>query len=357
MMVSFALFIDGAWAHRKGSAFNQLAVISTYAYDDLATTYYYFRALAVRQAFKNVDSIIDKFLKKVMEKQAAQSRLQDLDEEEGNSVASFTKGFMLAIATLYRCSGSSRLLATKEHTLSVLSDLLKQRQLSSENIIRLTTIIIGAHWRARSQASIHSTNGGSRDNQSKAQTFQNYESLALEYLLSFFSTILFVAADEVNIILKSDLYKPAEAVADNDEDDSREFYPYLTAPLRRLLPSMRLLSKWIKLNLDYLSRYVASSRHVEENVSAFWQAYKDCIGLFTALFPIDRLPSLTDSLEEDDDMRKFIPLDRGIAQLPAGYPDASDDGERVPPHPNEEQLMRISALQSDARLLMQTEVS
>lgn len=68
-----------------GSAFNQLAVISTYVGDEFCCVYYYFRAMAVRMAFKNIGQILDKFLGKLYERWAARvvRRRQGLPGQDG----------------------------------------------------------------------------------------------------------------------------------------------------------------------------------------------------------------------------------------------------------------------------------
>jgi len=80
-----------------GTAFNQLAVISTYMSDDFQTAYYYFRALAVRSPFKNGEEITDKFLKKVFERSGQE---QDLDQ-----VGLWKRDFVLVVSVIYRKSG------------------------------------------------------------------------------------------------------------------------------------------------------------------------------------------------------------------------------------------------------------
>mgnify|MGYP002718884119 CR=1 FL=1 len=92
-----------------GSAFNQLAVISTYLGDEFLCVYYYFRALSVKNAFKNIQEILDKFLRKVFERWIGkmQRRRRDdgqsgREEEERPEVE---EDVLLLVAILYRRSG------------------------------------------------------------------------------------------------------------------------------------------------------------------------------------------------------------------------------------------------------------
>lgn len=93
-----------------GSAFNQLAVISTYVGDDLLCVYYYIRALAVRQAFKNIDEILEKFLRKVYERWHAAREEGTLRKEvEGDDseglLEEFKRGYLVVISILFRRAG------------------------------------------------------------------------------------------------------------------------------------------------------------------------------------------------------------------------------------------------------------
>ena len=99
-----------------GSAFNQLAVISTYVGDDFCCVYYYFRAMAVRIAFKNIGQILDKFLGKLYERWAARivRRRQGLPGQEGeeqdseemlDATGEMKRDLLVLAAILYRRQG------------------------------------------------------------------------------------------------------------------------------------------------------------------------------------------------------------------------------------------------------------
>lgn len=93
-------------AERSGSAFNQLAVISTYTFDDLFCVYYYFRAVAVKQAFKNGEVILDKFLKKLHDRwRSGEQASVNVGGEGKSEVEEFKRDFLVVVATIYRRSG------------------------------------------------------------------------------------------------------------------------------------------------------------------------------------------------------------------------------------------------------------
>jgi hypothetical protein len=154
-----------------------------------------------------------------------------------------------------------------------------------------------------------------------------------------------VGATEVEAALRA---RSQESAIELDGDEPR-LHVHLSAVLRRILPALRILSKWLKLHLEYVGR-IQRPGVLAQPIGQFWESYTRLAIALATLFPIDHLPSLVQPLEEDIDMRGFIPLARGMTS-------ASGDDEDHESHPNEEQLMRIADLQVDAKLLAQTSVS
>jgi hypothetical protein len=127
----------------------------------------------------------------------------------------------------------------------------------------------------------------------------------------------------------------------------------ITAALRRMLPALRIISKWVKANVSRLARAQQANDTQREEVEIFARAYVVMLRYMGALFPLEQLPKLDGPLEEDHDMKGFSPLKRGMVDMVEGEGDA-----RAPEvHPNEEQLMRISDILLDGKLvLFQAEV-
>lgn len=163
-------------------------------------------------------------------------------------------------------------------------------------------------------------------------------------LLGVYDQILAVSAGEVEEALRS----RAEGSAVALDDAEPQLHVHISAVLRRLLPSLRILSKWLKLHLEYISR-VQRSNSLNAQIAHFWESYLRLAIALATLFPIDQLPSLAQPLEEDIDMKGYIPVAWGMVK-------GSGEGEQHDFHPNEEQLMRIADLQVDAKLLAQTAV-
>ncbi|WVR03284.1 hypothetical protein IAU60_000275 [Kwoniella sp. DSM 27419] len=334
-----------------GAAFNQLAVISTYQSNDFCTTYYYFRALATRNAFKGADGILDKFLVKTVEKWRGRLKEEherdDEEREARGDIDLWKEELVVLVGIIYHKIGFSAISGLQPSVLERFGSLLKARQLSAEIIVKTSAIVIGNHYRARS-------NVGVEQDSKPAQRSHEAEAKALDLLLGVFKVLVTVAADQVDEARAT--LGQGSALAMDDEDDVYDTLPQLiSAVLRRILPSLRIMSKWIKLDLDYLARQPSSPV-----LTSFWATYRRFIATVSAVFPIERLPALPDPLEEDRDMKGFTPLQRGITtEGGANGPITPLDGPDVPQaevHPNEEQLMRLADLQVDAKLIMHSGV-
>lgn len=252
-----------------GAAFNQLAVIATYTGDDFSCIYYYFRSLQTKVPFKGANDILAKFL-------AKPGKQEGWRREVHRDVANVFSG-RAADSTL------------------ALVDLLSRRTLSSESIVKLSAISIGAHYQCRMQGN---------------------ETHALEWTLRIFESILTVAATEVETVLAD-----TSAIAPD----------HISPTLRRLLPSLRIYSKWLKLHIDHLAD------------APFWATYYRFIESIARAFPLAQLPMCEGQLEEDRDMRGYLPISKGLAH-------GSYSG-----HPSAEQLMRLADIQVDATLILQSQ--
>jgi hypothetical protein len=318
----------------------------------------------VRVAFKNGEDILGHFLKKLFDKWRAQTD----DAHPGDDVERCKREVLVVAAILYRKSGyvagrvfrhNRKQPLTTTFRLSLLrglltsllptfSQLLANRLLPSEIIVKLTVIAVGTHWHARGSASLAGPTGDG-DTGHTAQRKRETEEAALDFLLSLFVAMLDTAAEEVEEAIPQ---MEGSAVLDEGEDELG-LQTHITAVLRRILPAMRIMSKWLKLHLDYLPRFSGSTA---ETVQHFWACYDRLVQALGIVFPIHKLPSISQPLEEDVDMRGFLPLYRGLS---AWRIEAERYGEteHQEVHPNEEQLMRISDLLVDARLISQAKVS
>jgi hypothetical protein len=157
---------------------------------------------------------------------------------------------------------------------------------------------------------------------------------------------------------------------DNVDNDPAQ---RITATFRRILPPLRIASKWLRSNLVYVmqdpefkayqqkekSKGAKIPQKGEGKISGhshhtvrFWNRYTQFMTALANAFPDERLLPLSDPLEEDIDMRGFLPLKKAVGES-FSLTDSGTSG-RVP---NEEQLMRISDLLADARAMIEIDVS
>jgi len=184
------------------------------------------------------------------------------------------------------------------------------------------------------------------------------ESQILNHVLTVHQSLLKIGADE--------LVFPPEDTAEND------LAQRISAAFRRTLPALRVASKWLLANLKYVVHTTPSiaSSQVEEiqgvsipDMPDFWQHYTSFYTTLSQLFPAEKLPSLLSPLDEDVELRGFLPLrnlmisDTTSTDVHEGNGVAAARPQGREVHPNEEQLMRISDLLKDARDIAESPVS
>lgn len=333
----------------NGTAFNQLAVIDGYVGQAFNCTYHYYRALAVRQPFPSGDVNLERVLKRAFDRWRAGG-----GGEKGEGEADrFRRDLLSACAILHLRAGyviregcadgrTSHFTALHTEVIGNFGKLIHARQLPSEVIVKTTAMVISEHWCAR----LGKAEKG--EDEEKARRRRHVEELALKFILGIFGTLMRTAETEVTESLAAHKDADESAVAEDDEvtDTTLALAQRITAVLRRILPSLRIMSRWLKGHIEYIGRLAGKA-----DVRAFWARYKTLMLSLVRLFPLIQLPSLESPLEEDIDMRGFLPLRRSISE------ESGEVMEQQDVHPNEEQLMRIADLLVDVRLIMQIEVS
>ncbi|KAL7422823.1 hypothetical protein Q5752_002119 [Cryptotrichosporon argae] len=359
----------------NGVAFNQLAVIATYTHDHFCGVYHYCRAYAVAQPFPNAEANLERALKRVFERWREVRAAADAPaSEDVAGPDTFKRDFVVIVAILFARAGTSHLAALQDAVLPRYAQLLAARELPSEAVVKSTAMALAAHWHARLGAST----GAPRD--AARPPRKNVEHLALLFLLNVLGTLLRVAAEQVDDALVAvqtssaldDSAPPEEADGHghghghgrDDADDAgaaqdamHALAQHIPAALRRILPALRLASRWIKANLGYLHRAAhGPDADLVWATAAFWATYKRAMLGLARLFPLGQMPGLDEPLEEDVDMRGFLPVKRSITNsVEATQGDDEDRAGHREVHPNEEQLMRIADLLVDVKLLMQTD--
>jgi hypothetical protein len=212
----------------------------------------------------------------------------------------------------------------------------------SEIVVKVLVMALGALWTTRMWRPSSDNTTKEKDSpepdKSRLSNAANAEPLILKHILDLIQVLMDIGVEE----MKEDVEL---GVGEGDVYDNLAMK--ITATFRRTLPALRIASKWIKANLEYVLRSAPST---PGTTSTFWSSYASFATTLIQTFPLDGLPSLAAPLEEDIDMKGFAPLKRSMFESGAG----AGTGEV---HPNEEQLMRIGDLLVDAKFLAQLEVS
>lgn len=258
---------------------------------------------------------------------------------------------------------------------------VEQRLLSSDLIVKTVVTGLCALWNAR----IYRAGGKASKVRSPAKgvappvpvSTASLEPDILIHVLSLYRTLLSVGAAETDEQVAAN-----RASSSVDLDDPKQLATNISAVLRRTLPAIRIMSKWIMGQLEYLNRTQARVVAYEVKMDAaaqeiaerfvrpevlrraileFWAAYAAFANSMQAAFPLERLPSSVEGsvwLEEDVDMLGFQPLRRGMKEGVGANDGTPFEIPRVggDVHPNEEQLMRISEIQQHALLIARSEV-
>jgi len=217
-----------------------------------------------------------------------------------------------------------------KHDESVIKDfsqLVSDRALSIDTITKVVIAAQGALWKQRKVSTSASV---------------SMESRIASHVLALYRALLQSGTTELD-----------EAAKIVEEDLAMR----ITATFRRTLPALRIASKWLRVNLEYVLENTRKDKNSVRSMaigdsSAFWESYTSFATRIVLVFPPTSLPNLKGPLEEDVDSRGYLPLGGMLVQDTLS---ASLEGEHSrmleQVHPNEEQLMRIWDIGHDARLI------
>lgn len=240
--------------------------------------------------------------------------------------------------------------------------LVSERILPIEMVSKVVVLSQGALWKHRM---IRNSPPLSNRRSSGLPDSSAIESQILTHIIAIHRVLLEIGAAELAV--------PPEDAAEND------LAQRITAPFRRTLPALRIASKWLVANIKYvlhaaqfpvgeqLGSTGKGTRDVLiEGLPLFWAKFAQFYGALGTIFPSERLPPLMTPLDEDIDLKGFLPLrdllvDGGVLTdtVPGNEIEEQQNGTphvREKVHPNEEQLMRIWDLLKDAKLLAGLEV-
>lgn len=370
-----------------GNPSHQLAILSSYQKDTLSSIVHYYRALCVRTPYETASENLGTVLSKALEQYKAKGLLRDMEAQEELAssgaisprlrVEAFKEKVVVLHAQWSKNVDEAK--AMGERVIEDFAGLVADRILPIEMISKIIVLAEGALWKHRM---VRRPSNADRRPSNLAAT----ESNIVTHLLATH-----------RVLLENGSVELAEAPPEDAEEG--DLAQRITATFRRTLPALRMAGKWLRSNTRYLSQGLKRTTNGEEESPApkdastprskdkrnggsaiviggildFWREYvRFCEALVNA-FPVEKLPELRTQLEEDIDMAGFLPLRKymaGVDGKPLGtarHP-PSENGKtngdalqerpvqaRDQVHPNEEQLMRIADILTDAKAVAEDE--
>ncbi|EKM56730.1 uncharacterized protein PHACADRAFT_254023 [Phanerochaete carnosa HHB-10118-sp] len=370
-----------------GNPSHQLAILSSYQKDTLSSILHYYRALCVRTPYETASENLGTVLSKALEQYKSKGLLREAEaqEELANSETVSPRlrveAFKEKVAVLHAqwCRNVDEAKIMGEKGIEDFASLVADRILPIEMISKIIVLAEGALWKHRM---VRRPSNAERRPSSLAVT----ESNIVTHLLATH-----------RVLLENGSVELAEAPPEDAEEG--DLAQRITATFRRTLPALRMAGKWLRSNTRYLSQGLKNTANGDEQpfgtkdtprgrdkrnggsaiviggIYDFWREYlRFCEALVNA-FPAEKLPELRTQLEEDVDMAGFLPLRKYMAgpdgkplgtakhatsengkangELPASQDSTVQPSDQV--HPNEEQLMRIADILTDAKAVAEDE--
>ncbi|EJD52015.1 hypothetical protein AURDEDRAFT_142836 [Auricularia subglabra TFB-10046 SS5] len=315
----------------SGNASHQLAILASYESETFNSLYHYYRSLCVRKPYTAALENMEKQMSRYLETHLPSYNLSPPEGEEippRIQVDNF-KESVIILHSLWRSDQSDKydLSLFSDAVVRQLESQVAERVLPSELICKTVVLAIGALW-------THRMYRGPKTRESKKRA--PLETLILCHILDVFRVLMQIGISE----LADTTSTPADTALDIAQ--------HITAVLRRMLPSLRICTKWLVTNLDSVSGPQApTGPELSDTAAKLWDAYTDFASLLIRVFPMETLRPMRGALEEDVDMTGFAPLKKSM------YQPCTETANGLAPshsevHPNEEQLMRIHDLLHDA---------
>ncbi|KAF8553487.1 hypothetical protein OG21DRAFT_1414234 [Imleria badia] len=355
----------------EGNSSHQLAILAFYQGDMFSSLFHYYRALCVRQPYDTASENVKKILHKALDQQTkktndvSQTMITETADVPPRLRVEYLKENIVLLHALWRLGSDKVKMNPIAHADDVAKDfqgLVSERILPIETVSKVVVLSQGALWKHRM---IRDTSPPSNRRSSGLPDSSAIESQILTHVIAIHRVLLEIGAAELAV--------PPEDAAEND------LAQRITAPFRRTLPALRIASKWLVANIKYVlhaarspvgERISPTGRGTRgvliEGLPLFWAKFAQFYSALSGVFPPARLPPLTTPLDEDIDLKGFLPLrdllvDGGALTdaVPGNETEGQQNGTtargREKVHPNEEQLMRIWDLLKDAKSLAELE--
>jgi len=319
----------------EGKPSNQLAILSFYQLDTFSGIVHYYRAICVQQPYDSAAENMEKSLKNSLGFWNTKGEAKQQEGTDPRLKVDVLKEQIIVLHGYWEQyqgvemvdPGSLR--ASEElckSSVSMFHDLVASRLLQPEAISKVVILGLGALWK---HGMVRSP-----DAERRKPSSPRVEAQISGHLLAVLCSLLEVGLQEL---------------ADDPAGDTDDIAQEITATFRRTLPALRMVNKWLRANYRF---YVNGEKRLPvEGAAAFWMVYTRFFTILGQKFPIERLTRLETPLDEDLDIRGFLPLTHLMVT------DNSGEGvDKAQVHPNEEQLMRIWDLLTDAKALARAEV-
>ncbi|CAO1620213.1 unnamed protein product [Jaminaea pallidilutea] len=406
----------------EGNTSNQLAIVATYQNDSFSAVYHYYRALCVKRSFDTAKHNLSSVLGKALDSWVSSGGIEGEEQQEEQTPASSrphynaelrrrcVRQFLVFQGLSFTRREFASIQPFSTRFLRTFEAAVADKALPTDVLVRIVVTGIAASWAARLWRKTKD-NGVSKSSRRKNKPAadeqdptnasdedalaHSVETQLLNHVLGVSRVLLDICTAQTRQALEDAKVNPATTPEAGVTKN-------ITAIMRRLLPALRISSKWCKAHLDYVDRSQGAciSRAAEgfpvgdrrgskaalagsttnfaaaaaaelaliQAVEDYWTSFVECVNALRFAFPFNSLPNLGTvgptgaaalALEEDIDLRGFIPTRRGmLTQDDAAALQMSSATERESQmHPNQEQLMRIADLLVDAKVIAESEAS
>ncbi|KAG7095693.1 hypothetical protein E1B28_006407 [Marasmius oreades] len=374
----------------EGNPSHQLAILASYQKDMFTSLVHYYRALCVRHPYDSASDNIHTVLHKAIEQWKMKSKNEgevDLRNAVGKiRIEAFKEKLVILHGLLRLGLGKNDALIIKQAqgVCADLYSLVSDRHLPEDFIIQVVVLSQAALWKHRMIRDSPRANKNNNDRHPESTLPGSLPNSVIEarlftHLLSLHRALLEVGIEQ--------LKEPAPIGPDGD------LAQRIMVEFRRTLPALRIASKWLLANFNFVmqdpeslglknetnkghKRALSESNGLISSTSTetieFWEKYAEFLRVLSRAFPINKLPDLTFALSEDTEMSGFLPLkgmldgrkdkdkektgcDTSTVGGDIGNEDCPTEEKEV--HPNVVQLMRIKDLLSDAKRIVDMENS
>ncbi|KAL5478360.1 hypothetical protein ACEPAI_2544 [Sanghuangporus weigelae] len=312
-----------------GNASHQLAILSSYQKDSFGSLLHYYRALCVRQPYDTASDNLNTVLKKALDQYRSSkgSTADDPHAVQKVRVDRFLELVVVLHGLWYLDADEHAARASKHsrHVTARFRSLIAEPALPANTVSEVIVMAFSALWKIRMI----------RDKNTRANQAV-IEPLIATHILSLLRALFDAARVQLSVKIE-------------DLQDKGDLGQQITRVFRRILPAIRIASKWLRTNANYLAAPLTSAppEYFKNSIKKLWDSYVIFLTPLSETFPLAKLPELKSPLDEDVDLTGFSPVRKAMFLQPS----EAETGfvlDRQDVHPNEEYLMRIWDLLRDA---------